>query len=126
MNWLGLRTAALLGAILGAILGGVAYSAALARGWDAPYLVGIAMGLGVRLASPDRSGMRGLLIAAGAVWAAAFVQTRVGPHASAGLFGFHATLTPSRIASFAGCALVAFVLARTSARRNASVRAAGS
>jgi hypothetical protein len=126
MNWLGLRTVAFLGALLGALLGGAAYAAALVSGWDAPYLVGLAMGFGVMIGSPDRSGMRGLLIATAAIWAAAFVQTRIGPHASAGLFGFHGTLTASRLAAFAGCALVAFLLARTSTRRNAPVRAAGS
>jgi len=126
MNWLGLRTAALLAALLGALLGGVAYAAALASGWEAPYLVGVAMGGGVMVGSPDRSGMRGLLIAIAAIWAAAFVQTGVGPHASAGIIGFHATLTTQRVAAFAACGLVAFLLARTSTRRNAPVRAAGS
>ncbi|HSO34805.1 MAG TPA: hypothetical protein VLT33_19860 [Labilithrix sp.] len=126
MNWLGLRAVALLGAILGGLLGGVAYAAALASGWDAPYLVGLAMGLGAMLGSPDRSGMRGLLIATAAIWVAAIVQTRIGPYASAGILGFHATLTAARVAAFAGCALTAFLLARTSARRNAPVRAAGS
>jgi len=126
MNWLGLGAIALLGAILGGLLGSVAYAAAIASGWDAPYLVGIAMGLGAMLGSPDRSGMRGLLVATAAIWVAAIVQAHIGPHASAGILGFHATLTTARVAAFAACALTAFLLARTSTRRNAPVRTAGS
>jgi hypothetical protein len=125
MNWLGLSKAAFLAAILGAILGGAGYAVALARGWDAPYLVGILTGFGVMIGSPDRSGLRGLLVATVAIWIAAIVQTRVGPFASAGIFGFHTTLTPVRALSFAMCGVVAFVLARTSIRRNAPDRAAG-
>jgi hypothetical protein len=126
MNWLGLRTMALVAAVLGALLGGVAYAAALASGWDAPYLVGIAMGVATLLASPDKSGMRGLLVATAAIWGAAIVQTQIGPFAAAGLLRFHTTLTTARLAAFAGCGLAAFVLARTSARRDAPLRAAGS
>jgi hypothetical protein len=112
MNWLGMRTIALLGALLGGLLGSVAYAAAIARGWDAPYLVGLATGLGAWLGSPDRSSMRGLLVATGAIWVAAVVQTRIGPHAGIGLMAFHATLRPARVAALAACGLAAFWLAK--------------
>ncbi|MDB4946772.1 MAG: hypothetical protein JWP97_6306 [Labilithrix sp.] len=125
MNWLGMTWAAFAAALAGALLGGIAYAAALASGWDAPYLVGIGMGLGTLVGSPDRSGMRGLLVATGAIWVAALVQARIGRFADAGILGFHTTLTASRIAAFAGCALIAFLLGRTSARRDAPQRAAG-
>lgn len=126
MNWLGVKTVALLAAALGALLGAVAYAAALASDWDAPYLVGLAMGLGAPLGSPDRSGMRGLLVATAAIWVSAIVQARSGPHASAGLLGLHSTLTAARLAEFAACGATAFLLARLSARRDAPLRPAGS
>jgi hypothetical protein len=125
MNWLGLTTVAFLTALLGALFGSVAYAAALASGWDAPYLVGLATGLGALLGSPDRSAMRGLLVATGALWVAAIVQTRLGPHAGSNLLTFHATLTPTRLAAFAACGATAFLLARLSARRGAPLRTAG-
>lgn len=125
MNWLGLTWAAFVAMIVGGLLGGVAYAAALASGWDAPYVVGIGMGLGVMLGSPDKSGMRGLLVAAGAIWVATLVQAHIGPFKAAGILGFHATLTAGRIAAFAGCGLAAFLLGRSSARRDAPQRAAG-
>ena len=126
MNWLGLTTVAFLTAALGALFGSVAYAAALASGWDAPYLVGLLTGLGALLGSPDRSSMRGLLVGSVAIWVAALVQTRIGPHASAGLAGFHSTLSASRLAAFAACGATALLLARMSARRAAPLRAAGS
>ena len=125
MNWLGLTWTAFVATVIGGMLGGIAYAAALASGWDAPYVVGIGMGLGTMFASPDRSGMRGLLVATAAIWVAALVQANIGPFKGAGVFGFHATLTVGRIAAFAGCGLVAFLLGRTSARRDAPQRAAG-
>ena len=125
MNWLGMTWVAFLATLLGGMLGGVAYAAALASGHDAPYLVGIGMGLGTMLGSPDKSGMRGLLVATTALWVAALVQANIGPFKGAGVFGFHTTLTVGRFAAFAGCFLAAFVLGRTSARRDAPQRAAG-
>ncbi len=116
MNWLGLGRLAFLAAALGAVFGSVAYAAALAGGWDAPYLVGLAMGLGAWLASSDKSGMRGLLMAAAAIWVAAIVQTRIGAYAGGGLLGFHETLTTGRLVAFAACGMTAFVVGRTSAR----------
>ena len=125
MNWLGLTWAAFVATLVGALVGGVAYAAALASGWDAPYVVGIAMGLGTLVASPDKSGMRGLVVASIAIWVAALVQAHIGPFKGAGIFGFHATLTAGRLAAFAGCGLAAFLLARSSARRDAPQRTAG-
>ena len=126
MNWLGLTTKAFIAALVGALLGAAAYAFALTHGVDAPYVVGAAAGGGAMVGSPDRSGLRGLLVASGAIWVAALVQSRVGPYASAGLFGFHSTLTPVRLLAFAACGAAAFFLAKTSARRNAPTRAAGS
>jgi hypothetical protein len=125
MNWLGLTTKAFIAAVLGALLGAVAYAYGLTHGWDAPYLVGVAAGLGAMLGSRDRSGLRGLVIASCAIWVAALVQSHVGPHAGANLLAFHTTLTPLRWLTFAACGAAAFFLAKTSARKNAPTRAAG-
>lgn len=125
MNWLGLTWMAFFATILGGMIGGIAYAAALASGWDAPYVVGIGMGLGTLAASPDKSGMRGLVVASTAIWVAALVQAHIGPFKGAGILGFHATLTAGRLAAFAGCGLIAFLLGRTSARRDAPQRTAG-
>ena len=125
MNWFGLGRVAFLTAVLGALFGSVAYAAALANGWDAPYLVGLATGLGAMLGSSDKSGMRGLLVAMAAIWVAAIVQAQIGRYANAGLVGFHETLTTPRFAAFAACGIAAFLLARLSVRRDAKVRAAG-
>lgn len=126
MNWLGWSTRAIVGALLGALLGAVGYHYALVRAFDAPWLVGIGTGLGAFLGSPDRSGMRGLLVATFAIWVAWGVQVRVPPFADAGLFGFYRTLTPGRLLAFATCGAAAFLLARSSVRRSARHRVAGS
>ncbi len=126
MNWLGLTATAFIVALVGAVVGGVGYGIALMHGWDVPFVVGLAMGGGAMLASPDKSGLRGLLIASCAIWIAAIVQSRVGPYVGAGLAGFHTTLTPRRLASFSACGVFAFLLAKASARKNAPTRAAGS
>lgn len=116
MNWLGWSTRAFFGALLGAGIGGWLYAVALQRGLDVPFVVGALMGLGAWLLSPDRSGMRGLLLAIISLWIAWAVQAVWGPHASAGLAGFHATLTWKRWLAFGACAALAFLLARSSAQ----------
>ena len=125
MNWLGWSTLAFLGAIAGGLLGATAYALALSRGWDAPYLVGVFTGLGALVGSPDKSDLRALLIATAAIWIAAAVQASVGPFASAGLTGFHATLGPARLAAYAASGAAAFALARTSLRKKAVRRTVG-
>lgn len=125
MNWLGWSTTAAVGALIGAALGAAAYAFALSHGCDAPYLVGLLAGLGALLGSPDKSGLRALLIATSSLWIAAAVQAHIGPFASAGILGFHTTLGPSRIAAFGACAAGGFALARTSLRRGAHRRSAG-
>lgn len=125
MNWLGWSTRAFLGALIGAIVGALAYDQALARSFDLPWVVGLATGLGAFLGAPDRSGLRGLMVATLAIWVAWAVQARVAPFAQAGLFGFHRTLTVRRLASFVACGASAFLLARTSIRSGARRRIAG-
>ncbi len=125
MNWLGWSTRAILAALLGALLGAALYAYALAHGVDAPYAVGIASGVGALVGAPDRSTMRGLLVATAAIWIAAVVQSQIGPFAAFGIVGFHTTLGWKRSAWFTVCGLAAFLLARTSLRRDAKQRAAG-
>lgn len=126
MNWLGWSTRAFLCAVVGALLGAVLYDQALARSFDAPWLVGLGMGLGACAGAPDRSDLRGLLVATMSIWGAWAVQARVPPYSSAGLFGFHETLNARRFLAFVACAAAAFLLARTSIRSDARRRIAGS
>jgi hypothetical protein len=126
VNWLGLSVRALAGALLGALLGAAIYAVTLVRGWDVPFAVGALAGLGACSGSQDKSAMRGMFIAASAIWIAAVVQSWVGPYAQAGLFGLHTTLTWKRLIAFALCGGLAFVLAQRSLRRDAPKRHAGS
>ncbi len=126
MNWLGWSTRAFVGAVLGALAGAWMYHYALARACDAAWLVGLGMGLGTFVGAPDRSSMRGLLVASLAIWGAWGVQAGVDPYSNAGLFGFYRTLTVRRFGSFAACAAAAFLFARTSINPNARRRVAGS
>ncbi len=125
MNWLGWSTRAFIGALLGALLGGLAYHEALARSFDVPWIVGLLVGLGAFFSAPDRSGLRGLMIATFAIWVAWAVQVRFEPFADAGLLGFHETLGPRRLAAFIACGAAAFLFARTSIRPSAGRRIAG-
>jgi len=125
VNWLGWSTRAFLGALVGALLGALAYHEALVRSLDIPWVVGLVTGLGAFLSAPDRSGPRGLIIGTLAVWVAWAVQGRFEPFSRAGLFDFHETLGPRRLASFIGCGAAAFLLARTSIRPDARRRIAG-
>ena len=115
----------MLGALLGASVGGALYAWALARGWDAPYFVGVLAGLGAFLLSPDKSGLRGLLVTTMTVWAGAIAQSFAGPYRGIGVLGFHDTLTPKRFALYCVSGLAAFLLARTSIRRDVNKRIAG-
>ncbi|MBL8610357.1 MAG: hypothetical protein JNL38_23675 [Myxococcales bacterium] len=125
MNWLGWSTRAMIGALVGAILGGFAYAWLLARGWDAPYVVGALAGLAAFVLSPDKSGLRGLIVMTLALWTGAIAQGFAGPFRGVGVLAFHHTLTPARVALYLVSAAVAFALARTSIRRGAGKRAAG-
>lgn len=126
MNWLGWSTHAFVGALLGALLGAFSYNYMLAHSLDVPWMVGLGTGLGAFVGAPDRSGMRGLLVSTVAVWSAWAVQVRVPPYSDAGLFGFHRTLTPSRLGSFVACAAIAFLFARSSIHPDARRRIPGS
>lgn len=126
MNWLGWSTRAIVGAVLGALAGAWMYHYALGRACDAPWLVGVGMGSGAFVASPDRSSMRGLLVASMAIWVAWAVQAGVDPYSKEGLFGFYRTLTVRRLGAFVACGAAAFLLARTSINPKARRRVAGS
>lgn len=125
MNWLGWSTRAMIGALLGALLGAVAYGWGLSRGYDAPYLVGVLAGIAAFVLSPDRSGLRGVMVATLALWSAAVAQSFAGPFRGVGVLAFHQTLTPTRFALYAACGAIAFALSRTSIRRDAGKRTAG-
>jgi hypothetical protein len=125
MNWLGWSTRAMIGALLGAILGALAFAWGLGHDWDAPYLVGLFTGAGALVTSPDRSVMRGLMVTTLAIWFGALAQAFAGPYRSAGILGFHATLSLPRAVAYGVSGLLAFLLGGTSLRRDASRRAPG-
>jgi hypothetical protein len=125
MNWLGWSWVAFFGALLGAAVGVLAFAVAANHGVDAPYAIGISIGLGAASTSPDRSGLRGIIFATFAVWVAAIAQNYVGPFAGRGVLSLHETLTPPRLLAFVACAVAAWLLASTSFRPSARKRIAG-
>jgi hypothetical protein len=113
MNWLGWSGRAMAGALAGALLGAVLSGLAFEHGVQLAWLVGLLAGLGAALLAKEKSPLRGVLVATIAVWAAALRETG----ASLTIFRFHETMTPTRLASYATCALLALILgglARTS------------
>lgn len=113
MNWLGIRLPVLLVVLPSAAFGGGLFAWLLTRGIDAPYLVGIVVGVGAAAVSRERSGMRGVWCGVFSVWAGAIAQRLAGPYASVSLFGFASTLTWGRAALFSlGAALAAAVGSR--------------
>ncbi len=90
------------GALLGAFLSGLAFD----RGFQLAWIVGLLAGVGAALLAKDNSPLRGVLVATIAVWAAALRETGASP----AIFHFHETLSLSRLASYAACALLALAL----------------
>ena len=93
---------ALTGAVVGAFLSGFAFEQGVQLAW----IVGLLAGLGAALLAKERSPLRGVLVATIAVWAAALRETG----ASRAIFHFHETMTFTRLASYAACALLALIL----------------
>lgn len=129
MNWLAWDARAYLGAALGGVLGALGY-AALLPAHEAPWLLGLGLGLGSLLAARDRSTLRGFVLGAAALWASALAQCLWHDAAGAGglpsrLEAFHSTLTLERLALHALGALLAGWFAARSVRRGARRRVAG-
>lgn len=113
MNWLGIRVRVLLVVLACAAASGALFGWLLAQGVDAPYLVGLVIGLGAAAVSRERSAMRGVWCGVFSVWAGAVGQRLGGPYANVPLFGFASTLTWGRAALFSlGAALAAAIGSR--------------
>lgn len=112
MNWLGAGLASLVAAAFGAALGGLVHAEARRHGVDAPMLVGVAAGLFAALASTQKSGMRGVLVASIAVWAAAVAEVTSEPWRGAlrDLVFFHERLGPGRLVAYVTTALLALYI----------------
>jgi len=125
VNWLGLTPQTLFGALLGALLGSALLAWASTHGVDAPYLVGPCTGLGAMAAAPDRSVLRGVFVAALALWAGAITQSLVGPYAGTKVIEFSRTLSLARGGMFVGGMLVGGMLGSFSLRKGAKERLSG-
>lgn len=108
MNWLGAGLAGVFAAVLGAVVGALAHVEARRHGIDLPLVVGLVAGLAAAFVSIRRSGLRGVLVASLAIWAAALAEVIAEPSRGLlhDLFAFHERLAPGRAVAYA----VTFVL----------------
>ncbi len=117
MNWVGIRLPVLVMMLVCASLGGMLFAWLLTHGIDAPYLVGIVVGLGAAAISRERSGMRGVWCGVFSVWACAVAQRLAGPYANVPLLAFASTLGWARAALFSLGAAASAVIGSRSLRR---------
>ncbi len=113
MNWLGAGLPSFLAAIFGALVGAVVHFEAQRRGIDFPPIVALLSAAFAALASHEKSGLRGVLVASLAVWAAALSEIIGAPiH---GFFrdtiDFDARLDAYRLGAYVATAVVGFVIA---------------
>jgi hypothetical protein len=118
VNWLGAGLASFVAALFGAIAGVLLRIAAARMGFDLPPLVGLVAGIGAALASSERSGLRGVLVASLAVWAAAIGEVLVHPRSGlvSDLFRFSDRLGAGGLVAYALTGLIAFLLGSRAAR----------
>jgi hypothetical protein len=104
--------------VLGALVGAIVHFEGRRRGIDFPPIVGLFAGLAAALASRHESGLRGVLVASLAVWAAALADVAAFPSRGviSDLVAFHERLGFVRGASYVGCAVVAGLLASRARR----------
>jgi len=120
MNWLAVEFAGGLGLLLGGVGAWLVYGALAAHGVEAAWLVGVVMGGGTALLARERSGMRAVIVTGIAAWTAAMAQMHFVTPVPGGLVdaarGFHATVTITRVLSFAACMMAAFWIGKGSVR----------
>jgi hypothetical protein len=112
MNWLGAGLRGFIGSVLGCIGGALAFLYLRRRGIDLPPLVGVVAGIATLLASRDKSGTRGLVVGAMAVWACAIAEVSASPvHGLVSdLYHFSDRLEWLNRISYVACALCAVAL----------------
>lgn len=129
MNWLAWDPRAFLGAIAGAGVGAAVYAGLLPAN-EAPWIVGLGLGLGTMAVARDKSTLRGVVLGTAALWASALAQCTWAPLGGgrtwlAEVGDFHSSLTLSRVALHAFGCLLAGLLAARSLRAGARRRLAG-
>lgn len=129
MNWLAWDARAFLGALVGTAVGAAVYAAFLPA-HEAPWIVGLSLGLGTAAAARDKSTVRGIVLGATALWASALAQVTWMPQGGgrtwlAEVGDFHASLTMERVALHAFGCLLAGLFAARSLRAGARRRLAG-
>lgn len=128
MNWLAWDPRPFLGAALGAAVGAGVYRALLPSP-EAPWAVGLGLGLGAFLTARDRSLLRGWVLGALALWASALAQATWQGDAATSWWSrvgaFHASLSLERLALHALGALLAGWLSARSIRAGSPKRVAG-
>jgi len=128
MNWLAFDLRAYAAALLACIAAAFAALHLDAVAASLPWLVGLVAGLACAAAARDRSGLRGLVVAAMAVWTGAIVDAQRAEDSQGlgrALLRFHDSLTPLRVAGYVLGFGLAVALARLSLRRGARDRIAG-
>lgn len=126
MNWLALDARVFAAALGGCLLALLIAALVEPLAFSPPWLAGVLGGLACAMVARDRSGLRGLVVAAMATWTAALhsASARAEPLAQA-ILGLHATFEPHDLLGYAIGLASAYMLGRTSLRRDASTRTAG-
>lgn len=128
MNWLAWDPRPFLGSAVGAAAGTAAYRALLPSP-EAPWALGLGMGLGAFLSARDRSLLRGWVLGALALWASALAQATWLGGASESwwnrVVAFHASLGLERLALHGLGALLAGWLGARTIRAGSPRRVAG-
>lgn len=125
MNWLGAGFASVLAAVLGALVGAFVHFEARRHGVDFPPIVGLVAGVATALASNEKSGMRGVLVASLAVWATALAEVFALPRRGivSDLITFHERLGGLHVLGYLACAAGAALLAsRAPTRRESQMK----
>lgn len=124
MNWLGGGLFSFLAAAVGALLGAFVHFGARRHGIDFPPIVGVFAGLAAALASRERSGLRGALVASLAVWAAALAEVLAAPRSGvlSDMVAFHQRLGLLETLAYAACAAIGVLLASRALRRASSAK----
>ena len=126
MNWLSTSFGSMFGMLTGLLLGAIAFGYAFTLGFDSPYLIGLAAGLGTAAASKERATMRGVVAAVLSLWVVALTQSLIGPYAGTPVLQLSRTLTMWRHVKLVLCMGLAAGLASQSLYRGAKHRRAGS
>lgn len=119
MNWLGGGLRVLSAAILGCLAGAILFVILRRHGLDLVPVVGLLAGLATAMVSRERSGPRGVVVGALALWGGALAEVLAWPSRDVfhDILAFHERLGWLRLAAYSVSALIAIVLGRRSFAR---------